>query len=219
MVGFYGLESDVVAGLIEARNRMLHPALGAWLQRDPAGYIGGHSLYECERSRPTVFVDPMGMFVGPLPVADGVAEGVGVAEGGAGVGAGAGVAAVAVPAGIVVGGAFDIWGLWDFWHVYGDINQTSKECYDEFKKPLPRPVPRNNPDSDCRFQFALPWPMPAGMGCQVCVYKCVGAITLVPSRPIPDNVPCPDHVQWIDKGMPGGQGWIPPQPQIPEGPC
>lgn len=44
-----------------ARNRWYHPQLGRWLQRDPAGYVDGMSLYEYVRSRPTVWIDPLGL--------------------------------------------------------------------------------------------------------------------------------------------------------------
>ena len=39
--GFTGLAYDRATGLWHADRRDLHPALGTWTQRDPAGYIDG----------------------------------------------------------------------------------------------------------------------------------------------------------------------------------
>ncbi len=36
------------------------PALGRWLQRDPAGYVDGVNLYQYVQGRPTNLVDPLG---------------------------------------------------------------------------------------------------------------------------------------------------------------
>jgi YD repeat-containing protein len=44
------------------RARHYDPHHGRWLQRDPAGYVDGMNLYEYVRSRPTVFVDPSGLW-------------------------------------------------------------------------------------------------------------------------------------------------------------
>ena len=46
-IGHQGLHHDgeVSAGLIYNRARMLHAALGRFVQRDPAGYVDGMSLY------------------------------------------------------------------------------------------------------------------------------------------------------------------------------
>ncbi|MEM6258477.1 MAG: RHS repeat-associated core domain-containing protein [Planctomycetota bacterium] len=43
--GFQGLRHDYESGLIENRNRMLHLALGRFLQRDPLGYPDGMNMY------------------------------------------------------------------------------------------------------------------------------------------------------------------------------
>ena len=44
-----------------ARNRVYHPGLGKFLQRDPAGYQGGMSLYQYVGSDPVGYVDPFGL--------------------------------------------------------------------------------------------------------------------------------------------------------------
>jgi hypothetical protein len=44
-----------------ARNRVYHPGLGRFLQRDPVGYRGGMSLYQYVGSDPAGYVDPFGL--------------------------------------------------------------------------------------------------------------------------------------------------------------
>ena len=44
-----------------ARYRNFHPTLGRWIERDPAGYGDGVSLYEYVGSRPTRCLDPAGL--------------------------------------------------------------------------------------------------------------------------------------------------------------
>jgi RHS repeat-associated protein len=61
VVGFQGLESDVATGLVYVRNRWLHAELGRWVGRDSLRYFGGINLYECSRSNPNRFTDPLGL--------------------------------------------------------------------------------------------------------------------------------------------------------------
>ncbi len=53
--------SGVWPGTYLARNRWYDPVLGRWLQRDPAGYVDGMSMYEYVRNIPYGSVDPMGL--------------------------------------------------------------------------------------------------------------------------------------------------------------
>ena len=52
-------------GLYHVRHRVLHPQLGGWLSRDPAGYVGGASLLEYANSAPVDAADPLGLYVPP----------------------------------------------------------------------------------------------------------------------------------------------------------
>ncbi|MEM8784145.1 MAG: RHS repeat-associated core domain-containing protein, partial [Planctomycetota bacterium] len=56
-----GLSGSGGLGLVENRNRTLHPRLGRFLQRDPLGYVDGMSVYEYVLSKPTSFSDPFGL--------------------------------------------------------------------------------------------------------------------------------------------------------------
>jgi len=58
---FAGYYRDTETGLYHVRNRMYHPRVGAWLQRDPAGYADGMSLYQYCGSMATGATDPMGL--------------------------------------------------------------------------------------------------------------------------------------------------------------
>jgi len=57
---FCGYRRDTETGLYHVRNRMYHPLLGRWIQRDPLGYVDGLNLYEYCRTSPTNGVDPFG---------------------------------------------------------------------------------------------------------------------------------------------------------------
>lgn len=46
---------------MDHRLRMHDPAIGRWLNRDPAGYAGGINLYEYVGSNPRNNVDPLGL--------------------------------------------------------------------------------------------------------------------------------------------------------------
>lgn len=59
-IGHQGLMHDEETALVYNRARQLHPGLGRFVQRDPAGYIDGPNLYELVRSSPTVYLDPSG---------------------------------------------------------------------------------------------------------------------------------------------------------------
>ena len=58
---YCGYRFDPETGLYHVRNRMYHPTLGRWLQRDPKGYVDGMSLYEYVSSRPITLTDPSGL--------------------------------------------------------------------------------------------------------------------------------------------------------------
>ncbi len=60
---YAGYRYDPETGFYHVRNRMYHPTLGRFLQRDPAGYTDGMSLYEYVMGRPIGLVDPMGLGV------------------------------------------------------------------------------------------------------------------------------------------------------------
>ncbi len=57
---FAGYYRDDETHLYHVRNRMYHPSLGRWLQRDPLLYVDGMNLYEYVRSAPINEVDPNG---------------------------------------------------------------------------------------------------------------------------------------------------------------
>ncbi len=59
---FAGYRLDTESGLYEVRNRILHPTLGRWMQRDPLGYVDGGSLYEYVGSTPLFATDPLGLY-------------------------------------------------------------------------------------------------------------------------------------------------------------
>ncbi len=56
-----GLRWDNETGLHENRMRSLHSRLGRYMQRDPAGYMDGQSLYLYGHSSCFNFVDPLGL--------------------------------------------------------------------------------------------------------------------------------------------------------------
>ena len=57
---YCGYYYDSETGLYHVRNRVYHPLLGLWLQRDPSGYQDGAGLYEYVMSAPIVSRDPFG---------------------------------------------------------------------------------------------------------------------------------------------------------------
>jgi RHS repeat-associated protein len=54
---YCGYRFDWETGLYDVRNRMYHPTLGRWGQRDPLGYVDGMSLYEYVRGAPIRYGD------------------------------------------------------------------------------------------------------------------------------------------------------------------
>ncbi len=52
---------DAAVGLYHFLFRTYSPTLGRWMQRDPAGYVDGVSLYEYVKSKPIGLVDPFGL--------------------------------------------------------------------------------------------------------------------------------------------------------------
>jgi RHS repeat-associated protein len=59
-IGHQGLMHDEESGLVYNRNRMLHPGLGRFMQRDPLLYVDGISLYQYGQSGPIGNLDPNG---------------------------------------------------------------------------------------------------------------------------------------------------------------
>jgi len=57
---YCGYRYDPETGLYHVRERMYHPTLGRWLQRDPLGYVDGMSLYEYVGSNPMAYSDSLG---------------------------------------------------------------------------------------------------------------------------------------------------------------
>jgi RHS repeat-associated protein len=60
-VGYCGYIFNDESGLYTVRFRSYSPALGRWLERDPAGYVDGLSLYAYVSSTPITAVDPSGL--------------------------------------------------------------------------------------------------------------------------------------------------------------
>jgi RHS repeat-associated protein len=63
-VGHQGLSHDIESGLVYNRNRVYHPAIGRFMQRDPLGYVDGTSLYEAVGSNPIMITDALGLCFG-----------------------------------------------------------------------------------------------------------------------------------------------------------
>jgi len=59
---YCGYRLDTETGLYHVRNRVYHPLLGRWLQRDPLGYVDGMSVYEYGGGGPVGTVDPLGLW-------------------------------------------------------------------------------------------------------------------------------------------------------------
>jgi RHS repeat-associated protein len=60
---FCGYRYDPETGLYHVRNRMYHPMLGRWLQRDPIEYKDGMNLYGYGMGNPVNRLDPQGTVV------------------------------------------------------------------------------------------------------------------------------------------------------------
>jgi RHS repeat-associated protein len=67
-VGFQGLMLDVATGSITAKGRLFHPGLGAFLERNPWGYIQGRmSLYDFCAANPITYVEPYSTAIAGTP--------------------------------------------------------------------------------------------------------------------------------------------------------
>jgi RHS repeat-associated protein len=77
-VGHQGLLHDEHVGLVYNRARHLHPTLGRFMQRDPAGYVDGLSFYAYLRLRPFAQLDPTGMKSVRLEFATFIPQSIGV---------------------------------------------------------------------------------------------------------------------------------------------
>lgn len=60
-IGYTGRRIDAETGLWNYRARYLHPMLGRFISRDPAGFVDGMNLYAYARSSPYLFFDPTGL--------------------------------------------------------------------------------------------------------------------------------------------------------------
>jgi RHS repeat-associated protein len=60
-VGYCGYMFNDESGLYTVRFRTYSPTLGRWLERDPAGYVDGASLYQYARADPIRRFDPLGL--------------------------------------------------------------------------------------------------------------------------------------------------------------
>ncbi len=63
---FCGYRYDPESVLYHVRNRVYHPTLGRWLQRDPLGYVDGMSLCEYVGGTPVGATDPSGQYTQDL---------------------------------------------------------------------------------------------------------------------------------------------------------
>ena len=59
--GFTGQRYDAETGLYYFKHRVYSPALGRFLQPDPAGYVDGLNLYTYVHNAPFMFTDPLGL--------------------------------------------------------------------------------------------------------------------------------------------------------------
>jgi RHS repeat-associated protein len=64
---FCGYYHDWETGLYHVRHRYYHVHLGAWLSRDPLGYVNGPSLYGYCGGNPVGLVDPLGLGAEDVP--------------------------------------------------------------------------------------------------------------------------------------------------------
>jgi len=64
---FTARELDVETGLYHYRSRYYDPSSGRFSQEDPIGFNGGINFYTYVGNNPLNFVDPEGLFQGPVP--------------------------------------------------------------------------------------------------------------------------------------------------------
>lgn len=62
-IGYAGYVHNPEREDYSVRFRVYSPELGRWMQRDPAGYVDGMSLYRYGMSNPLMYTDPMGLQV------------------------------------------------------------------------------------------------------------------------------------------------------------
>jgi RHS repeat-associated protein len=62
---YAGYRFETATSLMHVRHRVLNPALGGWVQRDPVGYADGESLYMYVRGSALTATDKSGLF-GPV---------------------------------------------------------------------------------------------------------------------------------------------------------
>jgi RHS repeat-associated protein len=88
--GFTGQRYDSELSLYYYKNRVYSPALGRFLQPDPAGYIDSINLYSYVNNAPTNMTDSLGLWGdwGPWAVGPGAEGGYGPGNGGFGTGMG-----------------------------------------------------------------------------------------------------------------------------------
>ncbi len=60
-IGYDGYCFNSEALQYAVRYRVYVPALGRWIERDPAGYVDGRNLYESTKSSPVTLTDPFGL--------------------------------------------------------------------------------------------------------------------------------------------------------------
>jgi RHS repeat-associated protein len=64
--GHQGLTADAETGLVQNRHRYLHVTLGRFTSTDPLGYADGLNHFRYVRGNPLVWLDPAGLFPGPV---------------------------------------------------------------------------------------------------------------------------------------------------------
>lgn len=63
LIGYHGLDRDLVTGFIYMRNRYYDPDMGRFITPDPLGYVDGPSQYAFAKNSPVVFGDPLGLLI------------------------------------------------------------------------------------------------------------------------------------------------------------
>jgi RHS repeat-associated protein len=66
---FAGYRYDIESGFYQVRNRVYHPGLGRWFQRDNLPYADGMNLYQAVMDNPVEFTDPTGQIAPAVAVA------------------------------------------------------------------------------------------------------------------------------------------------------
>jgi len=64
---YAGYRFEPATSLMHVRHRVLNPALGCWVQRDPIGYSDGLNLFSYVQMAPLHYVDGFGMQLAPPP--------------------------------------------------------------------------------------------------------------------------------------------------------